>query len=196
MIGPAIRMLVSLGIVLALMYVAAMLLKRTHGGSAIRSGNGAPTSPRRRRGNSHRRGITMNSLAAAFVGGSASSTDDEPAGRRIPKRRRPRKRNRLEVLARQSLGKNASVAVVRVGDRTLIVGVTDMNVQLLSEVDASVFDESDENHEIPLFPVAMAAATAPALEQIRIPEPRTADTVSASGISVLDLLRDRTVRRV
>jgi|HubBroStandDraft_6_1064221.scaffolds.fasta_scaffold2389579_1 flagellar protein FliO/FliZ len=40
---------------------------------------------------------------------------------------------RLQVLARQSVGKNASVTLVRSGDRALLLGVTDHTVSLLSD---------------------------------------------------------------
>jgi flagellar protein FliO/FliZ len=224
MMGPALRMFVSLGIVLALMYVAAMLLRRTHGGSAIRAasaGSGsAAKRPGRARGRGGRggrslgggrgRGITMTSavgsMASSFVSGSRGSaagaaaglTAEEVPGRRALRRNKARRRNRLEVLARQSLGKNASVAVVRVGNRTLIVGVTDMAVQLLSEVDASVFDDNDElalsaqssESAQPL----QAAQTAQGMP-MRDFELAASGGSSASGVSVLDLLRERTVRR-
>jgi flagellar protein FliO/FliZ len=39
----------------------------------------------------------------------------------------------VAVLARQQLSRNASVAVVKVGERTLVLGVTDANVTLLVE---------------------------------------------------------------
>jgi flagellar biogenesis protein FliO len=200
MMGPALRMLVSLGIVLALMYIAAMLLRRTHGGSVIRAASGGTSAAKPMRPKRRGRGISMtamSSLASSFVGGPGSSGDsigtESPtaavaglSGRRALRRSKARKRNRLEVLARQSLGKNASVAVVRVGGRTLIVGVTDMAVQLLSEVDASVFDDPDESLATPFAP-----ATADAVVHAG---PASAHAAS-SGLSVLDLLRERTVRR-
>jgi flagellar protein FliO/FliZ len=39
------------------------------------------------------------------------------------------------VLARQQITRNASVAVLKVADRALVIGVTDQGVQLLSETD-------------------------------------------------------------
>jgi flagellar protein FliO/FliZ len=55
-------------------------------------------------------------------------------------RKRTRSRHGLEVLARQQLTRNASVAVVRIGDTARILGVTDSHVSLLGEVDAGQFD--------------------------------------------------------
>jgi flagellar biosynthetic protein FliO len=43
-------------------------------------------------------------------------------------------RTRLEVLGRKSLSRTASVAIVRVGGRDLVVGVTPQSVTLISEV--------------------------------------------------------------
>src|SRR5579862_3472308 len=42
---------------------------------------------------------------------------------------------RLQVLARQTIGKNASVTLVRSGDRALLLGVTDHSVSLLSDTE-------------------------------------------------------------
>ena len=41
----------------------------------------------------------------------------------------------MNVLARQQLNRNASVAVIKVMDRALVVGVTDQGVRLLSETE-------------------------------------------------------------
>jgi flagellar protein FliO/FliZ len=46
-----------------------------------------------------------------------------------------RRSQALAVLARQSLGKNSSVAVIKVMDRAMVVGVTDQQVSLLGETD-------------------------------------------------------------
>jgi flagellar biosynthetic protein FliO len=45
----------------------------------------------------------------------------------------------VTVLARQSLGGKASVQVVQVADRALVLGVTEQTVTLLAEGDAEVF---------------------------------------------------------
>lgn len=153
MLGAALRMVVSLAIVLALMYIAARLLQRTKGGAPARR------SPRR-----------FTALA--------SSMKKTKVGRRAARRRA-----QLDVIARQPLGKSASVAVVRVGDRTMLIGVTDASVQLLSEVDAALFNEEEATSEL----VELASAA---------PVPAASVATNArSTISVMDLLRERTVRR-
>jgi hypothetical protein len=138
----------------------------------------------------------VGALASSFVGASSNATDDveRPARRRVRRPRAARRRNRLEVLARQPLGKTASVAVVRVAGRTLLIGVTDTAVQLLSEVDAAAFDEPDYQVDAPEELTAFSEVHA---RQLHIPEATTSVTTAApaAGVSVLDLLRERTVRR-
>ncbi len=204
MMGPAIRMLLSLGVVLGLMYVAAMLLRRTHGGASIRAASGGSNKRPARRGRSTPIRSTVGSLAASFVGGrNARATQGTEGGesRRTRRPRTARRRNRLEVLARQPLGKTASVAVVRVAGRTLLVGVTDTAVQLLSEVDSSAFEEPDfATDTAPTNMTAATIASADVLAELTIPdvEPTFAAIGTPSNspaFSVLDLLRERTVRR-
>jgi len=49
----------------------------------------------------------------------------------------------LEVLARQQLSRGSSVAVVRVADRALVLGVSDAGVSLLASADLTQFEEPD-----------------------------------------------------
>jgi flagellar protein FliO/FliZ len=44
-------------------------------------------------------------------------------------------RSMVRVVGRQALGRNASLAVVEVGDRVLVVGVSEGGVRLLAEMD-------------------------------------------------------------
>jgi flagellar protein FliO/FliZ len=48
----------------------------------------------------------------------------------------------LEVLARQQLSRGSSVAVVRVADRALVVGVSDAGVSLLASADLTQFEQA------------------------------------------------------
>ena len=52
----------------------------------------------------------------------------------------------LAVLARQSLSRNASVAVVRVGERAYVLGVTDQNVSLLAEAEPAAIEAAAHPH--------------------------------------------------
>lgn len=158
MLGPALRMIVSLAVVLALMYVAARLLARSKG---VSSGRPRPLRPKRR------------PLLSAVAG----SVTTPKRGRR-----QPPEDPQLEVLARRPLGKTASVSLVRVADKMLLIGVTDSTVQLLSEIDTARLEE-----DTPADLVAVAAGV-PGISV-------TERSASGTAISVLDQLRERTVRR-
>ena len=54
-----------------------------------------------------------------------------------PRRSRPIP---IELLARQGLGRTASVALVRTSGKVLVLGVTEANVSLLAEVDPDTLD--------------------------------------------------------
>jgi flagellar protein FliO/FliZ len=55
----------------------------------------------------------------------------------------------LAVLARQPLTRGSSVAVVRVGTRAYVLGVTDQNVTLLAEADPAALDAGAlPSHEV------------------------------------------------
>jgi flagellar protein FliO/FliZ len=100
-----------------------------------------------------------------------------------------------EVVARRQISRGASVSVVRLGDRALVLGVTDSTVTMLADVPA------DE----------VAPAPAPAGEEVAVePERRESGVRSgapASGAlagsalspgtwrTALEVLRERTARR-
>ena len=114
---------------------------------------------------------------------------------------------RFTVVGRQSLGRHAGVAVVRVGDRALVLGVTEQSVQLLAETDlASVLGEQDAPEhrtavELPreggaAVPDGALAALAAAGERV----PATRSPLDGSALSpqtwsrALEALRERTTR--
>lgn len=78
----------------------------------------------------------------------------------------------LEVVARHGLSRSSSLAVVRLGERALLLGVTEHQVTLLTEVDPSELDappELDDNLVAPAGP-GIGPGTLPwkvALEQLR-----------------------------
>ena len=82
----------------------------------------------------------------------------------------------IDVLARRTLGRNASIAVVRAGDRGLIVGVTDHQVTKLADTDLTEIDLED----------APGQWTAPA---------QGPDGPTPSWKAMLEQIRDRTARR-
>ena len=132
------RLVVSLGVVLGLMWVAARLLARQSGGRMSRISRPVP----------------------------------------------------IQVIARSSLGKNTSVAVVTAAGKALIVGVTDSSVTLLGEGDINAVIEQ-EPEEDPATTITAAAGT-------RSPRAHSATPGAAASspwTAIVDNLRDRTVRR-
>ena len=77
---------------------------------------------------------------------------------------------RIEVLGRQTLGRNVGVAVVRVADRAMLVSVTEGSVRLLTDLPMESFPELEADD----------TPAAPGFQ-------------SMSGF--LELVRDRTVRK-
>jgi flagellar biogenesis protein FliO len=57
---------------------------------------------------------------------------------RVPGTIAPQKR--MRVLERQSIARSSSVALVRVGDRSYLIGATDASVSLLADVSDSVLE--------------------------------------------------------
>jgi len=82
----------------------------------------------------------------------------------------------IDVLARRTLGRNASIAVVRAGEQALIIGITDQQVTKLGDADLSTIDLSDADGQ-------WTAA------------PQGPDGPSPTWKAMLEQLRDRTVRR-
>jgi flagellar protein FliO/FliZ len=82
----------------------------------------------------------------------------------------------IDVIARRTLGKNASIAIVRAGDQALIVGVTDNQITKLADADLSQIDLAEAEGQW------TAASQGP-------------DGPTPSWKAMLDQLRDRTARR-
>jgi flagellar protein FliO/FliZ len=81
----------------------------------------------------------------------------------------------VELLARKPLGRNASIAVIRVGERSMVVGVTDHTVTKLDDADVTEIDLDDG-----------ANWTAP---------PQGPPGPGTAWKTMLDQMRARTVRR-
>lgn len=82
----------------------------------------------------------------------------------------------LDVLARQALGRTASVAIVRVADRAYVLGVTENQITLLDDTDLTQITE-----------VIAAARPAAAL--------RGSIFSGAAWRQGVEAVRDRTARR-
>ncbi len=99
----------------------------------------------------------------------------------------------LSVLNRQQLSRGSSVAVVRVADRALVLGVTDQQVSLLGETELDAFVKHDDQHEhrdpVLMAPEALGFATGDTDKlEGSVLSPRT-------WRSTMSFLRDRTTRR-
>ena len=86
--------------------------------------------------------------------------------------------SRIEVLARQALGRTSSVQLVRVAGRTLVLGVTEQQVQVLGEADPLLLEV--EQALLPVVSPSLTAGQAP-----RVP----------GWGPLLEHLKDRTARR-
>ncbi|WP_148575474.1 FliO/MopB family protein [Nocardioides caldifontis] len=107
----------------------------------------------------------------------------------------------IKVLHRQPLSRSSSVAVVTVGSRVLVLGTTEQQVQLLTELDPEELEVMDPTLESELdqlaAPVVAAPAAAPAPVAARTFEPATFAPAAALAASVEDapVQRKAKVRR-
>ena len=82
----------------------------------------------------------------------------------------------VEVLARKPLGRNASVAIVRAGGKSMVLGVTEAQVTLLGDAEIEEVELDELEAQGTGFPRAFNGATTP-------------------WKTMLETLRDRSVRR-
>lgn len=76
------------------------------------------------------------------------------------KRFKGRSGSPLQVLHRQSLSRSSGVAVVSVGGRMLLLGTTDQQVQMLTELDPAEVDQPAADQAAPVAPATPAVAAA------------------------------------
>ena len=80
---------------------------------------------------------------------------------------------RVEIVARQGIGRNTSVVVVKAAERALVLGVTETSISLLVDADVDVLDlPEEENVDAPGMtrsagPLARPSAWKDTLEQLR-----------------------------
>ena len=80
--------------------------------------------------------------------------------------------SRIEVLARQGMGRTSSVQLVRVGGRTLVLGVTEQQISVLGEADPLLMEAELALAALPAAPSEPKAAAKPGswgpfLEQLK-----------------------------
>lgn len=110
----------------------------------------------------------------------------------------------VAVLARQQLTRSASVAVVRVVDRALVVGVTDGQVNLLTETDLAALEEHAAAPATVREPVVLDSAPE-RVGPVQVAGPDgsvlAGSKLAGSALSpatwkqAVNVLRERTVRR-
>lgn len=111
----------------------------------------------------------------------------------------------LAVLTRTQISRAASVAVVQVGDRALVVGVTDQQVSLLTETDLAAVQApaagGEQREQVSLDALQAAVVAPPAAVPAVQPAGVPAGALASSALSpqvwrqAVGVLRDRTARR-
>lgn len=103
---------------------------------------------------------------------------------------------RLDVLDRTSLSRNASIAVVRVGGRALIVGITDQTVTMLTEAPELIDRYESSQVEMQAIDLQVEAErTAPPAEHEVTVWPDAAPAPKPARMNFFEALRESTVRR-
>jgi flagellar protein FliO/FliZ len=118
-----------------------------------------------------------------------------------------RKGGMIDVLGRQQLSRNASVAVVRVADKAMVLGVTDGQITMLTETDLAALEEYQHDEHVRRESISLESLDGGPLEGLGGGRTPTAPVVSSKGPlsgSILsartftqtwDALRERMVRK-
>ena len=110
----------------------------------------------------------------------------------------------IDVLARQPLAQRSSLAVVQVGDRALVLGVTESRVELLTEAPLSSLVSVAEVIEVPAIESVDGAQPPVTVVAQRKPVPAAGAAQGgfagsalspATWAKALDAVRELTVRR-
>ena len=117
---------------------------------------------------------------------------------RFARRGRPRRGGpEMNVISRVSVGSKASVAVVQLGERALVIGVTEQSVTLLTE---SALEELVEDEPEPTSVVAGQPAGGVVVRRVVVDSTKQG-RLSGSALSpdtwrrTIESVRDLTVRR-
>jgi flagellar protein FliO/FliZ len=110
----------------------------------------------------------------------------------------------MEVLARQSLGRSSSVAVVRIADKAVVVGITESKVSFLADADLAAIEAAqgaaDAERSV-RSPVDTAGTDVRTGVSGRAMRPGTGSGLEGSIVSpatwkqAVNVLRDRTARK-
>lgn len=120
--------------------------------------------------------VSLGVVLVVMAGAAAVLRRSGVAGTAVSGRRGTRRKAPVEVIARHGLSRSASVAVVRLGGRALVLGVTEHQVSLLTEIDPAEFDAPPDDD--------VAGPAGPGIGSGALP-----------WKVALEQLRERTVRR-
>jgi flagellar protein FliO/FliZ len=104
----------------------------------------------------------------------------------------------IEVLGRQQLSRGASVAVVRVAGKAMVLGVTDGRVSLISETDLESIEEYQPDPPVKREPLSLESLDSHAGDPAGV---RAIGRLNGSVLSAdtwkqtMHFLRERTVRK-
>jgi flagellar protein FliO/FliZ len=99
----------------------------------------------------------------------------------------------LEVLSSRQLARNSSVAVIRVADRALVLGITDQQINLLGEAELAEFEGEPVEHRDHL---QVDAVTLPDWHPVGVGARSDRSLLAPSSwATTINSLRDRTTRR-
>ena len=116
--------------------------------------------------------VSLGVVFAVMAGAAAVLRRSGVAGTALSGRRGTRRTPPVQVIARHGLSRGASVTVVRFGGRALVLGVTEHQVSLLTEIDPAELDAPPDDEHITAGPAGpgIGAGALPwkvALEQLR-----------------------------
>jgi flagellar protein FliO/FliZ len=102
----------------------------------------------------------------------------------------------LDVVARQQLGRGSSIAVVRVADQALVIGVTESQVTLLGAADLAAVEAAGEAAKAVRSPVHTDAdAGVPVGTSLATGGLQGSIVSPATWKQAVNVLRDRTARK-
>ena len=120
--------------------------------------------------------VSLGVVLAVMAGAAAVLRRSGVTGTALSGRRGSRRTPPVQVIARHGLSRGASLTVVRLGGRALVLGVTEHQVSLLTEIDPAELDSLNDE--------AAAGPAGPGIGPGSLP-----------WKVALEQLRERTVRR-
>jgi flagellar protein FliO/FliZ len=89
--------------------------------------------------------VSLGVVLAVMAGAAAVLRRSGVVGTAVSGRRGTRRNPPVEIIARHGLSRGASITVVRLGGRGLVLGVTEHKVSLLTEIEAAELDTPNDD---------------------------------------------------